>query len=273
MRYGTTDVLKGIDLTVTTGEVMCLLGPNGAGKSTTIEILEGFRNRSAGEVRVLGADPADADGVWRNRIGVVQQSWRDHATWKVADLIRHFARYYTNPYSADELLDLVGLSAKAGQRLATLSGGQRRRLDVALGIIGRPELLFLDEPTAGFDPQARRTFHDLIATMRNNTGMSVVLTTHDMAEAERLADTVAILIAGRIRVCGALDELTHAVTEKSLVRWTAPDGTRCEENTAEPEKLVYELTRTFDGPIPGLQVIRPTLEDTYLALVREQETT
>ncbi|MBV9380470.1 MAG: ABC transporter ATP-binding protein, partial [Streptosporangiaceae bacterium] len=170
MRYGTTDVLAGVGFDARRGEVLVLLGPNGAGKTTTIEILEGFRTRSAGEVSVLGVDPAAGDERWRARLGVVLQSWRDHGRWKVRELLHDLGRYYApystperrRPLDTDELIDMVGLREQASQKISSLSGGQRRRLDVAVGIVGRPEVLFLDEPTAGFDPQARRDFHDVV---------------------------------------------------------------------------------------------------------------
>jgi len=177
MRYGTKDVLAGVSFAAHRGEVVALLGPNGAGKTTTIEILEGFRMRSAGEVRVLGVDPAAGNERWRARIGVVLQSWRDHGKWRVRELLRHLGAYYApystpairRPWPVDDLLDAVGLTEHAGQRVARLSGGQRRRLDVAIGIVGRPELLFLDEPTVGFDPAARREFHDLVHRLTDVT--------------------------------------------------------------------------------------------------------
>src|SRR5690242_17226285 len=170
MRYGANDVLHGVEFEAHRGEVVCLLGPNGAGKTTTIEILEGFRMRSAGEVSVLGADPARGGEDWRARLGVVLQSWRDHGKWRVRELLAHLGRYYapystdriTRPWDPDELVAAVGLTEHADKKVSRLSGGQRRRLDVAIGIVGRPELLFLDEPTAGFDPEARREFHDLV---------------------------------------------------------------------------------------------------------------
>ena len=171
MRYGDKDVLRGVDLTVARGEVLALLGPNGAGKTTTIEILEGFRRRSAGRVRVLGVDPAEADEAWRARVGIVLQSWRDHGKWQVRQFLANQGSLYTpfsnaevpRPWPVDELLESVGLSGQAAEQVRRLSGGQRRRLDVAVGLVGRPDLLFLDEPTAGLDPQARRDFHDLLA--------------------------------------------------------------------------------------------------------------
>lgn len=199
MSYGGIDVLHGVDLDIHRGEVFALLGPNGAGKTTTVEILEGFRRRSAGEVSVLGADPERGDDAWRGRIGLVLQSWRDHRRWRVAELLTHFATYYPDPRDPAALLALVGLTGQAGQQVDRLSGGQRRRLDVALGIVGRPELLFLDEPTTGFDPEARHEFHVLVERLAREEGVTVLLTTHDLVEAERLADRIAMLVGGRIR--------------------------------------------------------------------------
>lgn len=199
MSYGSRHVLHGIDLDIHRGEIFALLGPNGAGKTTTVEILEGFRQRSAGEAAVLGTDPARGNDAWRARIGLVLQSWRDHRRWQVAELLTHFATYYPRPRDPAELLALVGLTEQARQQVDRLSGGQRRRLDVALAIVGRPELLFLDEPTTGFDPEARRDFHDLVERLARDEGVTILLTTHDLAEAERLADRIAMLVNGRIR--------------------------------------------------------------------------
>jgi ABC-type multidrug transport system ATPase subunit len=201
MRYGSTDVLGGVDFTVGSGEVVALLGPNGAGKTTTIEILEGFRMRSGGDVSVFGTDPAGANEEWRAHVGVVLQSWRDHARWTPRRLLAHLGRYYqpfseasrARPIDADELASIVGLRDNADQKIRTLSGGERRRLDVAVGIVGRPELLFLDEPTAGFDPQARRDFHGMIRRLADDEHTTILLTTHDLDEAERLADRILIL--------------------------------------------------------------------------------
>ncbi|MGH3368207.1 MAG: ABC transporter ATP-binding protein, partial [Nocardioidaceae bacterium] len=184
MRYGTNDVLSGVDFTVHRGEVVCLLGPNGAGKTTTIEILEGFRRRSAGDVRVLDADPAHASESWRARTGVVLQSWRDHPRWTPRRLLTQLGGFYapystperTRPHDVDRLLETVGLVDLADQKIATLSGGQRRRLDVAVGIVGWPELLFLDEPTAGFDPHARREFHNLVQRLTDDENTTILLT-------------------------------------------------------------------------------------------------
>src|SRR5690242_17949398 len=196
MRYGSTDVLTGVTFSAHAGEVLALLGPNGAGKTTTIEILEGFRMRSAGDVDVLGVDPAKGDEAWRARLGVVLQSWRDHSKWQVRELLAHLGRYYApyasadtpRPWDADELIEAVGLTPQARQRVGRLSGGQRRRLDVAIGIVGRPDLLFLDEPTVGFDPSARRDFHDLVHELADMHRTTILLTTHDLDEAEKLAD-------------------------------------------------------------------------------------
>jgi ABC-2 type transport system ATP-binding protein len=267
MSYGDRDVLTGVDLDVHRGELLALLGPNGAGKTTTLEILEGFRRRSGGEVRVLGHDPELADDACRDRVGIVMQSWRDHARWQVRDLITHLSRYYTAPADPDQLLELVGLSTQAEQESRTLSGGQRRRLDVALGLIGRPEVLFLDEPTAGFDPAARTEFHALLEQLRRASPLTVLLTTHDLAEAERLADRIAILISGRVTAAGTAAELAAVAEAQAEVRWYNDEGCQQRRRTGDPSRLVWQLHHDFAGPIPGLEVRRPTLEDTYLAMV------
>ena len=248
MRYGSNDVLDGVDFDIRRGEVVTLLGPNGAGKTTSIEILEGFRIRSAGEVTVLGVDPALADEDWRARVGVVLQSWRDHARWTPRLLLHYLGRYYApystpereRPYDVDQLIKLVGIEEQADQKIRTLSGGERRRLDVAVGIIGRPELLFLDEPTAGFDPQARRDFHDLIHRLTDLEDTTVLLTTHDLDEAERLADRILILAAGRIVADGSADQLARMVNREAQVRWTR-DGEQFVHATPEPTAFVREL--------------------------------
>jgi ABC-2 type transport system ATP-binding protein len=234
MRYGSTDVLRWLDFTVRPGEVLALLGPNGAGKSTTVEILEGFRLPSAGRVEVLGADPARADERRRAEIGVIMQSWRDHANWRVSELFAHFGRYYEpfarpgrpRPFDVDELLALVRLAEQADQRVSSLSGGQRRRLDVAIGIVGRPQLLFLDEPTAGFDPQARHEFHELVHRLADVDGATILLTTDDLAEAEKLADRILILARGRIVAAGSAEQL-------------APPGRRAHRGAVEPRRGAF----------------------------------
>ncbi|MQA15754.1 MAG: ATP-binding cassette domain-containing protein [Pseudonocardiaceae bacterium] len=279
MRYGSTDVLSGVGFTARRGEVLALLGPNGAGKTTTIEILEGFRMRSAGEVSVLGVDPAGGDERWRSRLGVVLQSWRDHGRWKVCELLRHLGRYYepyssperTRPLDADELIERVGLGEHAEQRIATLSGGQRRRLDVAIGIIGRPELLFLDEPTAGFDPHARREFHDVVHRLSDLEDTTILLTTHDLAEAEKLADRILILAAGRIVADGSAEALARQVSGQAEVKWSR-DGERFVHATDDATRFVRELFAQHGEEIADLEVRRATLEDTYMALVHRHET-
>jgi ABC-2 type transport system ATP-binding protein len=216
MRYGNREVLRGVDLAVRPGEVVALLGPNGAGKSTTVEILEGFRRRTGGSVRVLGVDPERGDERWRARLGIVLQSWRDHGKWRVRELLEHLGEFYVpfgspdrpRPWPVDDLLAAVGLDAEAGSRIGRLSGGQRRRLDLAAGLLGRPDLLFLDEPTAGLDPHARRDFHDLVRRLAGDR-TAVLLTTHDLAEAESLADRVLILADGRILAQGTVADLAR----------------------------------------------------------------
>jgi ABC-2 type transport system ATP-binding protein len=277
MRYGSNDVLDGVDFDIRRGEVVTLLGPNGAGKTTSIEILEGFRIRSAGDVSVLGVDPALADEDWRARVGVVLQSWRDHARWTPRLLLHYLGRYYApystsereRPYDVDQLIKLVGIEEQADQKIRTLSGGERRRLDVAVGIIGRPELLFLDEPTAGFDPQARRDFHDLIHRLTDLEDTTVLLTTHDLDEAEKLADRILILAAGRIVADGSADQLARMVNREAQVRWTR-DGEQFVHATPEPTAFVRELLGQHED-ISDLEVRRATLEDTYITMVQQYE--
>ncbi len=278
MRYGTRDALDGVDLRIDHGEVVVILGPNGAGKTTLVEILEGIRRPSAGTALVLGQDPWHADDVWRARVGVVLQSWRDHAKWRVRDLLHHLGGFYApwssaerrRPMDTDELLGLVGLTAAAGQRVATLSGGMRRRLDVAIGLVGRPELLFLDEPTAGFDPEARRDFHEMIHGLTDLEGMTVLLTTHDLAEAERLADRIVILASGRVRAEGSPDALSLQASASSEVRWTI-DGQRQVHATTDAAAFVRQLLATHGDALTDLEVRRASLEDAYLTLVRDHE--
>jgi ABC-2 type transport system ATP-binding protein len=278
MSYGAHAVLAGVDLDVRPGEVVCLLGPNGAGKTTTIEVLEGFRLPSAGEVTVLGADPARADDAWQARVGVVLQSWRDHPRWTPRRLLTQIGGYYRpyatlgrpRPYDIDWLLDTVGLTDDADRKIATLSGGRRRRLDVAVGIVGRPELLFLDEPTAGFDPEARRDFHDLVHRLSDLEGTSILLTTHDLAEAERLADRILVLAGGRIVANGSAEALTRQVAATSEVRWSR-HGERFVHATDEPTPFVRRLFEQYGDDVADLEVRRASLEDTYLAMVARHE--
>jgi ABC-2 type transport system ATP-binding protein len=277
MRYGSRDVLDGVSFEINRGEVITLLGPNGAGKTTTIEILEGFRMRSDGEAHVLGVDPATADEDWRARVGVVLQSWRDHPRWTPRLLLNYLGRYYepystpdrSRPYDVEDLIKLVGIEEQAEQKIRTLSGGERRRLDVAVGIIGRPELLFLDEPTAGFDPQARRDFHDLIHRLTDVEETTVLLTTHDLDEAEKLADRILILAAGRIVADGSADELARQVTRDAQVRWSK-NGEHFVHATPDPTAFVRQLLAQHDD-VADLEVRRATLEDTYITMVQQYE--
>ena len=270
-RYGDKRAVDGLDLTVARGEIVAVLGPNGAGKTTTVEILEGYRHRDGGDVRVLGTDPQTAGRDWRARIGIVLQTTNDLAEATVGELVHHFARYYPDPRDPDEVIDAVGLREKVRTRSRQLSGGQRRRLDVALGIVGRPELLFLDEPTTGFDPEARHAFWDLIAGLRDG-GTTIVLTTHYLEEAEHLADRVAVVRAGRVVAVDSPAELGGRSAQEAVVRWVE-DGVHREERTASPTGLVTALAHRLGGEVPGLQVARPTLEDVYLGLIAEDAST
>jgi ABC-2 type transport system ATP-binding protein len=278
MRYGDTDVLRGVSFRASRGEVVALLGPNGAGKTTTIEILEGFRLRSAGQVSVLGTDPAHGGEAWRARIGIVLQSWRDHAKWQVRELLAHLGRYYApysnaavaRPWDTDELIAVVGLTEHAKKKVRRLSGGQRRRLDVAIGVVGRPELLFLDEPTAGFDPEARRDFHDLVHRLADLEETTILLTTHDLDEAEKLADRILILADGRIIADGSADELSRRMSTQAEVRWSR-DGQRFVHSADDATTFVRELFRQYGESVADLEVRRASLEDTYMALVQEAE--
>src|ERR1700730_5092881 len=221
--YADVAAVRGIDLEINRGEVFALLGPNGAGKTTTVEILEGFRRRDHGTVDVLGEDPARADRAWRARIGIVLQLASAGPELTVLEIVRHFAAFYPASRRAEEAIDLVGLTGKARSRIAKLSGGQTRRLDVALGIVGRPELLFLDEPTTGFDPEARRQFWELIRGLAA-AGTTILLTTHYLDEAEALANRVGVIAGGRIRAVDVPAELGGRATAKATVSWLAPDG-------------------------------------------------
>lgn len=269
-RYGDKHAVDGLDLEVARGEIMAVLGPNGAGKTTTVEILEGYRHRDAGDVRVLGADPQTAGRAWRARLGIVLQNTHDLAEATVTELVHHFARYYPDPRDPEEVIDEVGLREKARTRTRQLSGGQRRRLDVALGIVGRPELLFLDEPTTGFDPEARHAFWELIAGLRD-AGTTILLTTHYLEEAEHLADRLAVVSSGRVVAVDTPADLGGRSARQAVVRW-AEDGRLHEERTDAPTAVVGALAARLAAPggeVPGLQVTRPTLEDVYLGLIAE----
>ncbi|HET9656222.1 MAG TPA: ABC transporter ATP-binding protein [Kineosporiaceae bacterium] len=263
--YAGRPAVDGIDLEVSAGEVFALLGPNGAGKTTTTEILEGYRRRDAGEVAVLGTDPQTGGPGWRAGLGIVLQSSTENAELTVAETVAHFARYYPDPRDPDEVIEAVGLAEKRKARTRTLSGGQRRRLDVALGIVGRPRLLFLDEPTTGFDPQARRSFWELVVSLRGD-GTTILLTTHYLDEAERLADRVGVIAAGRLLAVDAPHRLGGRSAHRAVVRWEDATG-RHEQDTDEPTRLVGELAGRFGGEVPGLQVARPSLEDVYLRMI------
>ena len=269
--YRDVAAVRGIDLDIIRGEVFALLGPNGAGKTTTVEILEGFRRRDQGTVTVLGQDPAQARQArasrsWRARIGIVLQLASAGPELTVLELVRHFASFYPRPRPPEEAIDLVGLAAKAQSRVSRLSGGQTRRLDVALGIVGRPELLFLDEPTTGFDPEARRQFWELIKTLRAD-GTTIVLTTHYLDEAEALADRIAVIAAGRIVAEGEPGTLGGRAKAAARVSWDPPGRERRTVETSTPTETITELARELNGEIPGLTVTRPTLEETYLDLI------
>lgn len=267
-RYGTSTAVDGLDLDIRRGEIFALLGPNGAGKTTTVEICEGYRLRDGGEVRVLGEDPADGARQWKARLGIVLQSGSGDSQLTARELVRAQASYYADPRDVDEVLDLVGLTEKAGSRGRTLSGGQRRRLDVALGIVGRPELLFLDEPTTGFDPEARRQFWSLIRSLRNDLGTTMLLTTHYLDEAEALADRVGVIARGRLVEVAVPGALGGRESAPATVSWTE-DGARRTEATATPTAFVAELAGRFPGEVPDLAVTRPTLEDVYLRMIGE----
>ena len=264
--YGEVRAVAGVDLVVPHGECVAMLGPNGAGKTTAVEILEGYRHRDAGDVRVLGVDPQAGPRAWRARIGIVLQQVSDLQDLTVAEAVQHFAGYYPAARDPSQVIDAVGLSEKAGSRIRNLSGGQRRRLDVGLGIVGRPELLFLDEPTTGFDPEARREFWDLIRALKAE-GTTILLTTHYLEEAEALADSVTVINRGRVVATGDPEGLGGRHDGLATVSWLE-GGTTHAVSTATPTRTIAELASRFDdGEIPQLSVQRPTLEDTYLALI------
>lgn len=279
MSYGDLVVLDGIDLDIPRGQVVALLGPNGAGKTTTVEILEGFRRPSAGTVEVLGMNPATAPESWRARVGVVLQSWRDHGTWRVHDLLDVIGTYYLpysspgaqRPWPTEELLERVGLREHTRQRIDKLSGGQRRRLDVAIGLVGRPEVLFLDEPTTGLDPAGRQDVHELIADLAD-LDTTVLLTTHDLAEAEKIADRLLILAEHRIVADGSPDGLRLQLSRSREVRLRELSTGELSVH-AEPNPTAYltQILTNRPGEVEVVEVRAASLEDVYLDIVRRTE--
>lgn len=271
-KSGTKQAVDGIDLEIKSGEIFAILGPNGAGKTTTVEILEGYRDRDSGEVSVLGADPGRlgrTDREWRNRIGIVLQSTNDVADLTVFESVAHFAKYYANPKNPDDVIDSVGLTEKRDAKVLSLSGGQRRRLDVALGIIGSPEILFLDEPTTGFDPEARRVFWDLIRALRES-GTTIVLTTHYLDEAETLADRVAVIANGKIVEIATPQTLGGRHQALAVVSWVENGETQRMEST-DPAADVVKLSARLGGKVDELIVSRPSLEEIYLTMIGGQQ--
>jgi ABC-2 type transport system ATP-binding protein len=290
-RYGDLEAVRGIDFEVAEGECFALLGPNGAGKTTTVEILEGYRDRDAGEVEVLGFDPSRGGRDLRERVGIVLQSSGHFRELTVREVLELFGGYYPGPRATGEVIDLVGLGEKAGARVKTLSGGQQRRLDLALGLVGDPDLLFLDEPTTGFDPSARRRSWELIESLRE-LGKTILLTTHYMDEAQNLADRVAIIAAGRIVAAGTPDSLGGRDEGEAVISFRPPAGTavaelpaglpgraatlegRVELRTTEPTRALHLLTGwalARGEELDALTVARPSLEDVYLRLTNAPE--
>ncbi len=267
--YGTVEAVRGVSFAVERGEVFGLLGPNGAGKTTTVEILEGYRRRSAGDVRVLGHDPAERDRQLQQRVGIVLQSCGFYPRVTVREAVEHFSKAYEHPRDADETIELVGLDEKADARTKDLSGGQRRRLDLALALVGDPEVVFLDEPTTGFDPAARRTAWGVVRTLKE-LGKTVLLTTHYLDEAQELADRVAIVKEGRIVAEGPPGRLGPG-SSRYRVSYLSGDK-RVEHQTDDPTELLHRLTRDAIARgerLEGLEVTRPTLEEVYLELTAE----
>jgi ABC-2 type transport system ATP-binding protein len=271
--YGDFEAVRGIDFEVRSGEVFGLLGPNGAGKTTTVEILEGYRERSAGDVTVLGLDPGKRSRAFRAQVGIVLQSTGIYRHIRVREAVAHFASLYPHPRDVDEVIALTGLQGKEGALARTLSGGQLRRLDLALALIGDPELIFLDEPTTGFDPAARRAAWETIRSLKQ-LGKTVLLTTHYLDEAQELADRVAIIKDGRIAIEGAPGELGATVgTAPYMIAYRSGNGRLVEHRTDDPTTLLHELTGAAlarGHKLESLTVTRPTLEDVYLELTAEE---
>jgi ABC-2 type transport system ATP-binding protein len=266
--YGPLHSVDGVNLTIERGETFALLGPNGAGKSTTIEILEGYRRRTSGVVSVLGVDPDHGDLAWKARLGIVGQSTVESDRSTVRELLTLARGLYPDAREVDEVIASVGLEDKASTRCDRLSGGQRRRLDVAMGVVGRPELLFLDEPTTGFDPEARREFWQLVHSLKDD-GTTIILTTHYLDEAAELADRVGIIAGGRLIDVGAVDQIGGADARRPVVRWRSPDGERKTLVTDTPASVVADLVARTGGEPRDLEVIRPSLEDIYLSMISD----
>ena len=268
--YGAEPVLRGLDLSIEAGEVVCLLGPNGVGKTTLVENLLGSLAPTAGTVRVLRTDPRRAGAAFWARVGLVQQNWTDHAKWRVVDQLEwvRAMQLTAAPHvmSVNEVLDAVGLAGKATSRLSRLSGGQRRTIDFAAALMGRPELLVMDEPTTGLDPASKAHLHDLILQRVDDDDATILMTTHDLAEAERLASRVLIMSRGRIIADGSVTALRERLSHDAEVTWVQ-DGEHHVHATASPERFLLQLDL---GTITDLTVTRPTLEETYLALVGEE---
>lgn len=272
MVYKTKTVLDHVSLTIPRGQHVALLGPNGAGKSTLVEILAGFRRPSAGRVRVLGDNPLTESLEWRRKVGMVFQVWNDHKEWRVRDFLTYVATSYNLagqvPPDVEEMMERVGIAEKAKARLKTLSGGQRRRVDVAAALLGSPELLFLDEPTTGFDPEIRRSFHSLIKSLGNET--TVVWTTHDLAEAEAACDRILMISSGAIVADGSASELRSRFTSGTRVSWRDREGLYHEREVDRPASLLAELAAQ-DG-VTDLEVRQSSLEDIYMAIFSEEPT-
>ena len=265
-KLATTQAVDGLDLHIEDGEIFALLGPNGAGKSTTIEILEGYRDRDSGEVSVLGVDPQRGTAEWRARIGIVLQATKDLTSLTVVESLNTFAALYPRPRSIDDVLNLVGLTDHANQRGNQLSGGLRRRLDVGLGILGRPELLFLDEPTTGFDPEARRQFWSMIQGLRAE-GTTILLTTHYLDEAEALADRVGVINHGRLIALDTPLGLGGRGKALAIISYRDAGGRLVEIESATPTQVVRDLANAHAGELAELKITRPSLEDTYLSML------
>ena len=263
--YDGRAVVDDVSFDIARGETFALLGPNGAGKSTTVEILEGYRRRSGGTVSVLGVDPEQGGLDWKARLGIVLQTCGQSGLLTVREHLRQFAGFYPAPRDVDEVISAVGLEAQAKLRTSKLSGGQQRRVDVAMGIIGRPELLFLDEPTTGFDPEARREFWELIRGLKAD-GTTILLTTHYLDEAAQLADRVAVIAGGRLQAVGPVETFGGPEARVPLVRWYE-QGVPREERVSAPLAFVTELGQRLGQEPERLEIVRPSLEDIYLELV------